>query len=221
MSQQENQTFHKICEWVKKSYPYEALILYGSRATQTVSSISDYDLAIVIDFDALEFCYRQLPNPLNLELDCVLIPLQKVHSFLKQTSAKYDEPFRYFHRGKVIDRMTSIGDVLLDKIEYFIRLGPEPISQQDKQERLLWLTKMMHRAALTIPAYQFRKYELFTHLLYNYFYLRDQWYLGVKESFLRLEKDNPQIYEAFLQIMNGNFKVQNLNELFNKIAKIE
>jgi len=217
----ENDSLQTICEFIKKEHSCKAIILYGSRAKKTASPKSDYDLAIVRDSNSKELLYRQLINPFNLELDCVFIPLKRVHAFLEQKHAKYDEPFRYFYKGKNIDQTTSIGKQLIDKIEYFIKSGPKPISEGDKQERVRWLNKMLNRSYIHTPVYQFRKYEFFTHLLYNYFYLRDRWYLGAKESFLQLEEQDPKTYDAFLQIMNGNFKDEDLINLLTKIQNYQ
>ncbi len=212
-----NETLQNISQFIKKEHPYEALLLYGSRSKLNHSPTSDYDLVVLINSDSSEFHYRQLSNPFHLELDCVFVPLKRVHQFLTQSHVKQDEPFRYFCKSQVIDQINPIGTHLINQINHFIALGPVPISDSERREKSLWLFKMFHRSLLSSPVAQFRKHELFSHLLYSYFYFRNLWYLGVKESFAYLQEHDKEIYEEFLQILNSHFQEQNLAPLLQRV----
>lgn len=178
-----------IVDEIKKRYGCHTIILYGSRAMDAQSDSSDYDILGVREcgenvHDAREFLDATLDAFISSEAD------------LKELKP---EAIRFRH-GRVLIEKDSFGQSLIRRAGELFAKGPEPLSPTESKTLQSWVIKMMSRVSRggqeNVES-NYRRVWLQFDLLKIYFKLRGIWYLGPKESFVWLRKNDPNVFELF------------------------
>jgi len=76
---------------------------------------------------------------------------------------------------------------------------------------------MLHRASQNDIEGNFRRHWLLHDLLECYFKMRDIWYLGPKESFLWLSKNDVVAYSLFESALNINATLNEIEKLITHV----
>lgn len=135
------------------------LILYGSRARNESSPVSDYDLLGFRKTGPVIHDARKLDG---VYLDAFIYPEKRV---------KPAELLRA-RGGKVLFQESGFGDVFLVRLERIYAQGPKPLRSDEVAVRKVWAQKMLDRAKLGDPEGNFRRAWLLSTLLEDYFALR-------------------------------------------------
>ncbi len=192
----------KIEHDIIQNYKCHTIILYGSRARGEATSTSDYDiLAIRKNGD--------------LERDCRLFENVYLDIFVYSEEAvkNPDTSLIRIKDGIVLRQKNNMGDNLLTKIKAIFIANPPITPAWEKHEINTWVMKMLDRAKQNDIEGNFRRHWLLHDLLECYFKLRDKWYLGPKQSFQWLDKNDLKTYTAFNEALKPN-------ATFNEIEKL-
>lgn len=196
----------------------EIIILYGSHSYGQADEYSDVDLAVISNsVNEINFYENYEFDKL---IDCIIIPKQQMIDFFELQQAKQDQIFKRLHAGMVIYQENNMGTELLAKIEKIISKGPQPLTNEAKASKILWINKMLNRIHSKDVARHFRSYELLISLLENYFYLRDLWYFGIRKSFNFLKEHDTITFDLFCEISNSGINPTNLEELVGRVINI-
>jgi predicted nucleotidyltransferase len=183
------------------------LILYGSRARGDATPDSDYDIIAIREKG-------------EFDRDCSLFGNNYLDVFIynEEMIQNPDISFIRIKDGVVLFQKNRIGEDFLFKIKKIYKNGPPKISDWEKHEISYWLRKMLIRTKKCDIEGNFRRHWLLHDILECYFKLRDLWYLGPKESFAWLKKNDTEAFEAFDKALNPN---ANFNDIENVIFQVK
>lgn len=171
---------------ITKKYKCHTIILYGSRARNKATPISDYDIIAIREKGDLERDCRWFEG---FYLD--------IFVYAEDAIKNPDASLIRIKDGIVLCQKNNMGDELLDKIKIIFKAGPPITPTWEKHEINTWAKKMLDRAKQNDIEGNFRRHWLLYDLLECYFKLRDKWYLGPKESFQWLKENDRSTYMAF------------------------
>jgi uncharacterized protein len=100
--------------------------------------------------------------------------------------------------GRVIRERDGYGVALLARLRELWAAGPKPMPADERRAVLLWSRKMIERCAgkRDVDA-SYRRMQLFSTALEDYFALRGAWFSGPKASFAWLRDSDPSAHRAF------------------------
>lgn len=191
-------------------YGCHTIILYGSRARGEPNNTSDYDIiAIREKGDFLRDCKMYD----NFYLDAFI--------YSEEAIKNPDISLVRIKDGVVILQKESIGDILLKEIKNIFDKGSPKTAAWEKHEIITWTQKMLQRAKVNDIEGNFRLHWLLHDLLECYFKMRDNWYLGPKESFRWLKANDPAAHAAFETALKSNACFSDVEKLIYHVTEIE
>ncbi len=197
------------CHELKSNHQCHTVILYGSFARGDAGPFSDFDL---VGFSAQASSkMRDARIYADRFLDLFIFP----PSEYEHTSSSH----LYMRNGKVLYDEFGKGSEFLKSLEKIYNLGPEKLPDDEKQARRVWVQKMIARAKVDDLEGRFRLTMLKSSILEDYFLLRDQWYLGSKESFSWLRKNDPKLFHDFEKIFQPDASLQDLESLASVVYR--
>ncbi len=168
-----------VCQRLVREHAVHTVVLYGSRANNTHTADSDYDIAA---FGPLPEVHRVTDAIVGAYLDVFVYPEQ----MLREAS---DDLLRL--RGSVVLVDSQGGAArLLEDLSTRFAAGPAKLNQSEVQARRDWLRKMAQRMLRGDAEGNFRRAWLLTSLLEDYFVLRQRWYEGPKKALAWLETND-------------------------------
>ena len=176
----------KIQQDLTNKHGCHTVILYGSRARGEANVQSDYDIIAIREEG-------------GFARDCRLFEGFYLDIFIydEESVKNIDASFLRVKDGIVLMQKNNMGDVLLSKVKTLYQAGAPTTPEWEKHEIQAWLHKMLARAKTNDVEGNFRRHWLLNDLLSCYFKLRDQWYLGPKESFKWRKENDLPTYDAF------------------------
>ena len=164
-----------------------SIILYGSWARGCATEASDVDL----------LCIRQSGPDVR---DACVVDDVYIDAFI-YSEATLVEPTPALLRvlgGQVLHERDGLASSFLTKLQLLHDRGPEPISDDERTAALLWSKKMQDRfrGQGGLEA-NFRRMQLLTQSLEDYFVLRGLWFRGPKESFSWLLQHDAATHKLF------------------------
>lgn len=189
-----------------KNYNCHTIILYGSRARGEATPTSDYDIVAIREKGDLERDCRVLEG---FYLD--------IFVYSEDTIKNPDISLIRIKDGIVLCQKDSIGDELLKKVKSLFNADPPATPAWEKHEINTWVMKMLDRAKQNDIEGNFRRHWLLHDLLECYFKLRDTWYLGPKESFQWLNKNDLKTYSAFNEALKPNATFDKIEKLISYV----
>ncbi len=203
----------QIIEEISSKYDCHTIILYGSRARGDASEASDYDILAIRDAGP---SLRDARLWQGVYLDIF------VHSksVIDQPPAEMLE----MRHGKILREKEDTAKIFFSKLEEIYQAGPKKLPPDEIKAIVTWHVKAIDRIRLGGMQGLFRRSELLPALLEHYFTTRGHWYRGPKASFHWLEKNRPDLFEAFQNALNpsaANSTVEKLVLLVNQAIEKE
>ncbi|HEY4176692.1 MAG TPA: hypothetical protein VGM90_07670 [Kofleriaceae bacterium] len=103
-----------------------------------------------------------------------------------------------FRGARVLLDERGLAAPLLDRVRELDLRGPTPITDDDRQMRIVWAKKMVERAKRGDLEAHYRTHWLLFQLLEDYYALRGRWYRGPKEAFATMEPTIRALFERAL-----------------------
>jgi predicted nucleotidyltransferase len=201
-----NPIFSKIRDHLKNKYNCHTIIIYGSFARGEESITSDCDLIGIRESG-------------DFERDCEIFEGIYLDAFIYSEAmvSSPDVSLIRIKDGIVLCQKNDIGEELLKKIKDIFNTGPMKTPEWEKHEISTWLNKMLMRAKQSDIEGHFRRHWLLHDLLECYFKLRDQWYLGPKESFQWLRNQDLYTYDAFSKALIPDASLDSIKLLIERV----
>ena len=169
------------------------ILLYGSRANGTHATDSDYDIAAFARCEKGIRIARETPDGF---LDAFVYPDTAL-------SAAVPEHFKLLGGRLLLDRDGRAAE-FLRRVEEVHRRGPEALSADEVQMRVVWAHKMVARASRRDPEGDFRRAWLLTALIEDHFAINGRWYEGPKKALAWLQANDAALYEAYVAALRPN-----------------
>lgn len=191
---------------ITHNYKCHTIILYGSRARNNATKISDYDIIAIREKG-------------DFERDCQILEDIYLDIFIysEDDIKNPDKSFIRIKDGIVLCQKDHLGDELLNKVKLIFQTGPSPTPNWEMHEINAWIMKMLERTKQGDIEANFRRHWLLHELLECYFKLRNAWYLGPKESFKWLEHNDALTYIAFDKALKPNADFNSLEDLIARV----
>lgn len=199
----------KIIRHLKLKYKCHSILLYGSRARGDATKHSDYD---VMGISSTQKKLHRIAKKENgVYWDVWVYPESK----LKQI----DESLLYMKNAIVLYEKNGQANKLITKINKLKGKGPKRLLKWERELKISWINKSFARAAVGDEEGNMRRYWILVGLLEDYFLLRGKWYLGSKESFAWLKKNEKKTYLLFCKVFQKPFNNKNLNKLIQIVTQ--
>jgi len=163
------------------------IILYGSRARGDATEESDIDVAT---FGTVETTLRDARVWHGRYLDAFVYPEAVA-------TAPLDDDLLKLQTARVLLDDHGLALPLLERVADRVRNGPSPITDDDRQMRIVWAHKTVERIRRGDIEAHYRTHQLLFQLLEDYYALRGRWYRGPKESFAAMRVDDPATFALF------------------------
>ena len=191
---------------LQMKYECHTFILYGSRARGEQTITSDYDIIAIRDGG-------------EFERDCRIFKGFYLDAFIYSEEI-IKNPDHHLIRAKdgvVLSQKNHIGDELLNRISIIYNQGPPKTPGWERIEIPVWLEKMLQRTKAEDIEGNYRRHWLLYDLLECYFKIRDQWYLGPKESFNWLKNNDEKTYLAFDAALKSDASLTMIENLIHAV----
>lgn len=178
-----------ITKELQTKHHCHTVILYGSRALGLESESSDFDILGVRESGAAErdarmFNAEYLDAWIHSEAELDPLPADLIR----------------LRHGRVLAQKNDCGTRLIARAAELFTKGPKPLAAWETELIRSWTVKTISRVARGGPEdieANYRRASLLTQLLEDFFKLRGKWFLGPKESFEWLRKNDPMSYALF------------------------
>lgn len=178
------------------------VILYGSRARGDWTEESDLD---IVGIRKTGEKYRDARVFEGVFLDAFVYSEAEVIG--------HESEHLSLRGGKILVENEGMGSSLLNALDEIFSRGPKPLPLDEIQVRRVWIEKMLARISRGDIEGNFRRVWLQFDLLENYFAFRKLWYLGPKESFRWLSKNDPETLSAYEAVLRPNSTLAELTRL--------
>lgn len=192
-----------IVRHIKKTYGAHTIILYGSRAQGTANPKSDYDLFVIRRSRTEKERVKGLFKGASLDL----------HLFSEEIlNDRYLTPSLAIAEGAVIlIQKDKMGTQIVQRIKDIYSRGFFP-SNKIKNAIIGEIKGKQLKIAGTPEGY-FYQNSLLVSLLEHYFTLRNLYFIGTREAFRWLKKNDLVFYYAFEKALKPDASIESLNEL--------
>ena len=198
-----------ISELTEKHNP-EFIILYGSIVRGDFTEDSDIDVACFCKAPKVSKDVRVFEDK---KLDCWVYSLED--------AIPNKSEFLRFVGGEVILDNDGIGKKFIRNIVEFYDKGPKQLKPDEVSHLVEWSRNMLIRAEGKSTEAKYRRTWLPCELLEIYFNLRNLWYLGSKQSFAWLEKNDSAAYRLFDRAFSNPTDLLVLRELVSAVTNTE
>lgn len=197
-----NEIITKIIRELQNKHDCHTVILIGSRARDDATPNSDYDV-VGIREEGEDIC------------DCRDFEESYLDAFIFSDNAikNLDPYFIRIRDGIVLLQKDSIGDNFIAAAKELYAKGPSKTPDFEKQRIIAWRKKMLNRSLGSDVESHFRLHWVLHDSLECYFKLRDQWYMGPKESFKWLSENDFVAYIAFRDALKPGAELTEIKHL--------
>jgi uncharacterized protein len=197
----------RIVEEMCKKHDCHTLILYGSRAHDDATAVSDYDLLVVRQGGPV---IRDAGKWEGAYIDAFIYPENKLKS----------ADLLRVRGGKTLLQKNGFGDAFLARLDKLYARGPKPLPPDELQARIIWAEKMIDRARLADAEGNFRRAWLLTSLLEDYFVLRGRWYEGPKISLKWLREHRPEVSALFERALQPDADISDIASVTDEVVNL-
>jgi predicted nucleotidyltransferase len=197
----------RVCDDLITVHGAHTILLYGSRADNSATHDSDYDLAA---FAPTEKTLRDARLMDGAYLDIFVYP----EGVLRNPG----EELLKLRGSRVVLQRAGEANALLKALEQLFERGPERLPPDEIQARKTWALKMASRSQRGDTEGNFRRAWLLVALLEDYFLMRGQWYQGPKKALRWLQEYDPASYQVFSLALQPNASQESINNLATHLA---
>ena len=197
----------QVCNELIATHAVHTILLYGSRADESASTDSDYDVAA---FGAIGKSFRVARLVDGAYLDVFVYP----ETLLLDPTEEYLK----LRGSHVVMQRSDEAEDFLSKLEGIFRRGPEPLPSDEIAARKVWAHKMVARMRRADFEGNYRRVWLLTALLEDYFHLRGLWYLGPKKALRWLQQFDISTYDAMQLALRPNASEGTISSLVHFVA---
>jgi predicted nucleotidyltransferase len=199
----------EIARHIQKTYGAHTIILYGSRAQGTANPKSDYDLFVIRGSRMQKERVKDLFKGASLDL----------HLFSEEIlNDRYLTPSLAIVEGAVIlVQKDKIGTQIIQRIKDIYHRGFFPSNKIKKA--IIAEIRMKQSKIKNTPEGYFYRNSLLVSLLEHYFTLRNLYFIGTREGFRWLKKNDLAFYNAFEKALKPDASLESLNELVDIVIR--
>lgn len=187
------------------AYHCHTVILYGSWCRDTATEESDIDIiGILKDGEA----YPLATNWRGFLLDAWLYPDVALHE---------PELFLHVHDGRILGGdLTGYWNRWLGQIKALWRQPPAPLSQEKREQMVMWAYKMLKRAQHGDVEGYYRQLWLAHDVPDMYFQWRNKRYPGPKEALAFISTHDPETYALLSKVYPFPY-LEDLSPLIHRV----
>lgn len=181
----------QITDYLVAKYGTHTILLYGSRADDSATPDSDYDVAAFAPVDK-EIRNNQLIE--NAFWDVFVYPEALLVSPTKE--------YLKLRNSQILLQTSTHADEFLAGLDCLFSAGPAGLTEQEVEVRAQWARKMLARIRRNDIEGNYRRVWLLTTMLEDYFDVRQLWYQGPKKSFIWMKEKAPNDFHIFERALN-------------------
>jgi hypothetical protein len=180
-------SIERLVSQVMDAHGCHTAILYGSHARGDATPDSDVDLLCVREAGA---AIRDARVVDGVYLDAFVYP--------EAAFTTLEPALLRILGGSVVRERDGFGAALLARVRQMHEGGPPAMADDERRALVLWSQKMLDRIRARHGALaHYRRMQLLTRALEDYFALRNAWFRGEKEAFASLRQDDAPTYALF------------------------
>lgn len=196
-----------IVRHIQETYGAHTVILYGSRAQGTATPKSDYDIILLREAGTLREDMRDLFKGAYLDL----------HFFSDEAVIATDLTgcLSIAEGAAVLSQKDNLGERLIQNVKKIYE-GGFFTSDQIKQDVIDEIKMNLSKIDSTTVGYYYQNLVL-SDLLEHYFTLRNIFYIGSRESFEWLKKNDLTTYNLFEKAVKPGASIESTKELVDRV----
>lgn len=198
-----------VQELIKK-HKCHTVILYGSQARGDTTPQSDYDLMGVRKTGKK---YRVAEKRDGIYLDLFVYP--------EKDLKKIGEDHLYMNGAKVLYEQGRFGTDFLIKLKSATKKKYKPLPASEIKVRQVWLHKMYDRISQGDIEGNYRRTELLSALIVEYFNIRKKRYWGSKKGFFYLKKNDPATHRLYERLLKDPLNLDLLKKLVERVSLLK
>ena len=203
----EHSVLDSICRELQADYAAHTILLYGSHADESATVESDYDL---VGFGTVAVASRIARVQSGKYLDVFVYP----ESELQQPRIEHMR----LRLSKVLRDREGRGERFLNALEALYQAGPEPLSKDEIEARIVWAHKMLARASRGDTEGDYRRVWLLQALLEDFFHARGLWYEGPKKALRWLSRNDDRTLLAFRAALRPGATLGDISALVHQVT---
>lgn len=185
------------------------VILYGSRARGLTTATSDYD---VVGIQSRGNKHRIAKKQRGFFWDVFVYPEKDLRKLGEEQFAWKD--------AQVLFQKGTYGTVLLRRLDRLLNKPFTPHPQYQVDVTKVWAQKQLERCRMTDVQGLFRRVEFLTALVDHYFYVRQKRFLGPKEGFSWIEKNDPETFKLIRRALKHSTNLSYLKAAATKVYRV-
>ncbi len=197
----------KICRELVSVHAAHTILLYGSRADDSSTSDSDYDIA---SFGLIDKAFRIARVDEGAYLDVFVYPEALLFS--------PNEEHLKLRGSRILLQRDSEATDFLTKLDEIFRAGPKALPADEINVLKVWAHKMVARIARPDAEGKYRRVWLLTELLEDYFYIRGLWFEGPKKALRWLAEFDVPAHDAMLLALAPEASAEAISRLVHLVV---
>jgi predicted nucleotidyltransferase len=198
----------EIVQTLTVGHGCHAVILYGSRARGDFQPTSDWDVAGIREAGATA-PLRVARALYGAWLDAFV--------YAEGAFTVIDPEMLRFLPARILVDERGFAKALLERIDALDQSGPPQLPEGEDEMVRVWHSKMLERIARGDLEAKYRRVELLSQALENYFKLRRLWYRGPKAGLPWLAKHDPETHTVFARALEPQASLEDLRALVQRV----
>ena len=200
---------NSICRELKSKYRCHTIVLYGSRARGLTTPTSDYDV--------IGIRKRGPKTRIARKQDGYF---WDVFVYSEKDLYKLGEPHFSWKNARVLHQDGRYGTNLLKRIEKLLKTPYKKQPQYEIDVTKVWAQKELERCRMNDIQALYRRAEFLNALIDHYFFIRQKRFLGPKEGFAWLEKNDPQTFKQIHKALKSPANLSFLKKAASRVYKV-
>ena len=195
-----------LCAFLRGKQGCHTALLYGSRAIGTATKLSDYDVIGI----------RRSGSKLRIAKK-VKGAYWDVFVYSERDVYKFGEHHKCWGNAVVLFEKKLFGKKLLFKLRQWLKKSSKPIPRNEIKALKVWAEKQLKRSGVTDIYGLYRRVELQSAAIQDYFLVRRKVFSGPKTGFHWLKKQDPKTFRLFLKVFEDPTDLRKLKTLVRRV----